>query len=378
VVEALVVGAGPAGSVAACLLARAGVRVWLVDRARFPRPKPCGDTLNPGALRILRRLDLADRIEPLSLVLEGMVVTGEHGAAVRAAYPRGLRAWSVPRQDLDAALVSAAVEAGARFEEGILVRRALVAEGRRGPEVRGVVLAGRDGRSIRLPACLTIAADGRRSRLAVGLGLARQPSHPRRWAVGAYFTGVTGLSSYGEMHIRARRYFGVAPLADGRANACVVTGDVDGFADPAAVFRTALSAEPLLADRFARASPASPIYSVGPLALDVSSHGLPGLLLAGDAAGFVDPMTGDGIRLALRGAELAAAAAIEALDRGSTDAWIALAGWRHGELARKQRFNRLLRFAVGSPIGVRAASLGARLAPALVRGLVTAAGDVRV
>jgi flavin-dependent dehydrogenase len=55
VIDVLIAGAGPAGAVAATVLARAGARVLVLDRAQFPRPKLCGDTLNPGALAVLRR-----------------------------------------------------------------------------------------------------------------------------------------------------------------------------------------------------------------------------------------------------------------------------------------------------------------------------------
>ena len=73
-----------------------------------------------------------------------------------------------------------------------------------------------------LPARVVIAADGRRSILASGLGLVSATARPRRWAVGAYFDRVSGSSSFGEMHIRVRRYLGVAPLPGGLTNACLV------------------------------------------------------------------------------------------------------------------------------------------------------------
>ncbi len=85
--DVLIVGAGPAGAVAATVLARAGVRVRLLDRAAFPRDKLCGDTINPGTLAILRRLGLAGGIEPRGLPIDGMIVTGEGGVAVEARYP---------------------------------------------------------------------------------------------------------------------------------------------------------------------------------------------------------------------------------------------------------------------------------------------------
>src|SRR5438477_2463405 len=86
----LIVGAGPAGSVAATVLARAGARVRLLDRATFPRNKLCGDTLNPGALAALRRLDLVGGVDAEGLDLDGMRVTGPHGVGVEGRYPDGL------------------------------------------------------------------------------------------------------------------------------------------------------------------------------------------------------------------------------------------------------------------------------------------------
>ena len=86
---------------------------------------------------------------------------------------------------------------------------------------RGLVVSSRRGDAT-LSAPVVIAADGRRSAVGFGLGLARHPERPRRWAVGAYFDGVSGMSTLGEMHIRSGRYVGVAPLDGGLTNACLV------------------------------------------------------------------------------------------------------------------------------------------------------------
>ena len=96
-----------------------------------------------------------------------------------------------------------------------------------------------------------VAADGRSSRLARALGLARYARAPRRWAVGGYFTGVTGLAPRGEMHVRSGRYIGVAPLPDGLTNVCVVTADRSALRDPGSLMASAVATEPELADRFA-------------------------------------------------------------------------------------------------------------------------------
>ena len=72
------------------------------------------------------------------------------------------------------------------------------------------------------PARIVIAADGRRSAIAIGRGLSRQPQRPRRWAIGGYFSDVTGMTSLGEMHVRRGHYIGVAPVPGGLTNACLV------------------------------------------------------------------------------------------------------------------------------------------------------------
>jgi flavin-dependent dehydrogenase len=103
---------------------------------------------------------------------------------------------------------------------------------------------------------------------------------------------------------------------------------------------------------------------------------MPGLLLAGDAAGFVDPMTGDGLRLALRGAELAADAAAAALAHSSEPAHTRLADARARDLGRKLTVNRLLRRLTGSPRAIDVAGLGASLAPAVLERVIRYAGDL--
>ena len=115
---------------------------------------------------------------------------------------------------------------------------------------------------------------------------------------------------------------------------------------------------------------------LGPLAVDATASGAPGLLMAGDAAGFIDPMTGDGLRFALRGGELAAQAALAALESGGADAHVSLARLRRREFANKWRFNRALRALAGSPLAMRAASHGANWAPGWLERTISYAGDV--
>jgi flavin-dependent dehydrogenase len=136
-----------------------------------------------------------------------------------------------------------------------------------------------------------------------------------------------------------------------------------------------VSADPLLRDRFTHAEIAGPVTMLGPLAVDVPVAGMQGLLLAGDAAGFVDPMTGDGLRFAIRGAELAAEVAQQCLDEPTFEGFRALTARRAREFGVKYRFNRGLRGLVSSDAGVRAGTLGARVAPAVLRRIIRYAGD---
>jgi menaquinone-9 beta-reductase len=376
-IDVLIAGAGPAGSIAALRLARAGARVLLVDRARFPRDKLCGDTLNPGAMRIVERAGLRARIEAVSRPLEGMLLTGGSGVQVRGTYGRGLLARALTRRVLDQVLLDAAIEAGAQFQDDVRVERALVEEDAGRARVRGVVLCRRGGRPLRVPAQVTIAADGRRSTLAFALRLASHPPEPRRWAIGAYFEGLAGLGTVGEMHVRGPHYIGVSPVGDaGLANVCLVTPERDGFADPARLLEQRLATDRLLGPRAAGARRVTVPSVLGPLAVDVRAAGLPGLLLAGDAAGFVDPMTGDGLRFAMRGAELAADVALAALEDATIDAPGRLADARERAFATKYRVNRLLRRLVGTPRRVSALAISARVAPGILRQMIRYAGDV--
>jgi menaquinone-9 beta-reductase len=321
VYDVVITGAGPAGAVAATVLARAGARVALVDRATFPRPKLCGDTLNPGSLALLMRQRMAGPVAETGLRIDGMIVTGR-GVTIDGRYPDGLHGRAVVRRDLDWWLVQDAMRAGASFEPGVHAAAPLVSSQSGRPLVQGIAVSRPGGARGEIRGTVTIAADGRHSTLAFALGLARHPASPRRWAVGAYFTDVVmpAGASLGEMHIRPGRYIGVAPVPGGATNVCLVRGAVGGareFSQPAALLLQELRADPMLRERFAGARLEGAPVVLGPLAVDATAAAAPdGLLLAGDAAGFIDPMTGDGLRFAIRGGELAALAALEALEHG--------------------------------------------------------------
>jgi len=184
------------------------------------------------------------------------------------------------------------------------------------------------------------------------------------------------------MHVRHGHYIGVAPVPGGLTNACLVlphnSGDLP-LRRPADVLDRYLKADPELSARFANARAVAPPTMLGPMAVDASGAGEPGLLLAGDAAGFIDPMTGDGLRFALMGAELAAAIVKEALegtlpiDRAHRE----LAARRRAAFQSKWRFNRALRALVSSPASVSAAAVTAKVWPSLFGRMIRFAGDCR-
>jgi menaquinone-9 beta-reductase len=392
--DVLIVGAGPAGTIAGAVAARAGARVRIVDRLAFPRDKLCGDTVNPGTMAVLRRLGMSADIERRGLPVNGMVLTGEHGVGVEGRYPDGVVGYAIVRRDLDAVLLDHAVASGCQFEPGVAVERAVVDEiGARRAVTGAAVRVNGETRIFSAP--IVIAADGRRSAIAWGLGLARHPRRPRRWAIGAYFENVmppaigsqpdrdriairSRSDRLGEMHVRRNCYVGVAAVPSGLTNICLVkpSGPADGdLRDPSALLLQALSTDRLLRDRTADARLAVPPVVLGPLAVDVDPPALDGLLLAGDAAGFIDPMTGDGLRFAVRGGELAALAALDALAHGWSGVHERLAAARRSAFAGKWRFNRFLRALVASPNAIDLATVGGRIVPRVFERLVTRAGD---
>jgi len=407
--DVLIVGAGPAGSVAALVLARAGVRVRLVDRAAFPRDKLCGDTINPGTLTALRRLGVSGEIERVGLRIDGMVLTGQGGVSVVGKYPAGVHGRAIVRRELDAMLLRAAIDSGVAFEPNVAVQRAVLAE-REGRAMVVGVAAGVNGRDRKLEAPVIIAADGRHSTLAFGLGLARHPERPRRWAIGAYFADFVpfrdaagesvpflnargrtgdgpgtdqgrtgdGPEVLGEMHVRRGRYIGVAAIPGGLTNVCLVkpSGPADAdLRDASALLTRELARDPMLRDRAAAARLVAPPVVLGPLAVDATRLPPDGLLLAGDASGFVDPITGDGLRFAVRGGELAAAAALQALEHGWSGVHARLAEERRREFASKWRFNRALRRLVGSSRTLAAATVAGRYMPRAFQAVIARAGD---
>ncbi len=318
--EVLVVGGGPAGSSLAFSLASAGVDVCVVDRARFPRPKPCAEYLSPEASRILAAMGALEPVERSgAAALAGIRVRAPNGAVIRGDFTaahgfRGFRdrGLSVRREVLDAILLERARVAGARVQEGVRVTGVL--RGDRG-RVTGVATLV-DSTSGELRAKLVVAADGLRSVIAKRLDLARTSRWPRRLAFVTHFANVGDVGEHAEMHVERGGYVGIADVGNGLTTvALVVRAELarDASGDRAAFLDRWIAARAHLAPRFARAERVTPVVATGPFASHTRRAWLPGVALVGDAADFFDPFTGEGIYAALRGGEMLAGAAQRAL-----------------------------------------------------------------
>jgi geranylgeranyl reductase family protein len=365
--DVVIVGAGPAGSAAALRIARQGFDVLLVDQARFPRDKPCGEYLNPAAVAALRRLGLVDALlEAGARSVAGVRLVSPAGRALQVPYPpRGADpVWglSVPRLALDDTLLRAAGAAGARVREGFRVDDLLT----RGPRVTGIVGRSDHGAET-VRARLVLAADGTRSVIARRLRLTRAPSAPHRLGLVAHYEGVEG-AGWVEMHAGRRGYCGLGYSAEGGANVAMVAEpeDLPQIRGRAEVFyEERLAQFPAIARRLKTGQRTGRLMVTGSMSAKVSLVAAPGLLLLGDAAGFYDPFTGEGISYALRGAELAAAAAAAALSpsclRGSNrhapaeaTAFHAYAAQRRAEFGSRVLVSRVIQALLARPAALEA------------------------
>lgn len=384
--DAVVVGAGPAGAAVACFLARSGADVVVLDRASFPRDKPCAEYLSPQALRILAELGALSALDRASAVpLAGMRVVAPDGREMVGTFTgahgfRGFRdhGLAVRRTVLDAELLACARRAGARVLEGVHV--ADVERDGTG-RVAGVVARTADGTARTWRAPVVVGADGLRSVIARRTGLGRYGRWPRRIALITHFEGMAGDATLGEMHVFAGGYVGVARVAPDLTNVAVVldVGRGRGIGgEPTQVLERHLARIPELSRRLTRARRVTPVRAVGPFNWHARRTWTPGAALVGDAADFFDPFTGEGIYTALRGAELLTPYLIEATRQDPRHTDVALAAWdrchRH-EFRAKQRVERIIGRIVGLAPVMNAATRGLASHRELADLLVGVTGD---
>jgi menaquinone-9 beta-reductase len=360
--QVIVVGGGPAGSSAAYFMARAGLDVLLLDRARFPRDKPCSEYMSPQASRILEEMGALDAVESSGAAqLTGIRVHAPNGATIHGEFIarhgyRGFRdrGLAVRRTILDAILLERARDAGVRIEEGVRVTDVMNDSSGR---VIGVRASQPGGASEPVNAQIVIGADGLRSVIGRRLGLIRASRWPRRIALVTHYRGVQRGRQFGEMHVDRGGYLGIADVGNGLTNVAVVvpvTRAAEIAGDRTEFLESWIAERPAIAELFTTAERVGPVRATGPFASAARRAWTPGAALVGDAADFFDPFTGEGIYTALRGGELLASHLAESLDgmrRGtsSDDALRAYDSARRAEFGGKWKVEKLVGAAVAFP-----------------------------
>ncbi len=410
-VDAVIVGAGPAGSATAILLARAGHHVVLLDRHDFPRAKPCGDCLSAGATGILRRLGVLPRVDaehPAHLTGWRLIAPG--GREFYSGFqdlapgdPHPGTALALPRERLDRILLDAARREGAEVRTGVRVTD-LIRDGEGAIVGVRALNAGAEPRSIR--SRLVVGADGLRSIVARRLDLVRRLPRLRKVSLTAHLPGIRDLGAWGEMHLADGACVGVAPvyhpIPTDEPHLYNVTLVVDGdrFAreiarsGTAPFFRTMLRRFPRIRERIPLA--ASPLAAAprdqipehaapttllasGPFDRPTRDVVAPGAALVGDAAGYFDPFTGQGIYQALAAALILAEEADAAFrtDPHATPHLRRYARRRERMLLGARVVQRLIETIIARPaLADRAIAYLAR-SPNTAAALLAVTGDLR-
>jgi menaquinone-9 beta-reductase len=314
--DLIVVGAGPGGSATAYHATKAGLRALLLDRQEFPRDKPCGDGLMPHAASEIKLMGLGDWLEePHHGEFTGFSIYTEtaflrHGVPPSLHGPRG---YVARREETDAKLLEAAISAGGEF-----LPRTRATELLRSPAGRVAgVEAVNGGDSTRFEAPLVIAADG-----VGGFAGRGMKAHQNAVAQRQYFRGVDGSDSE-DLHIFITRdmnaggagYGWVFYLGDGTANvgAGVSTRSLARTGRNLKDYFDRFLEEPQMAAWLESAEPEGPPRS---WSLKMGMWGArrytQGLIMVGDAASMVHPISGEGVGYAVESGRLAAAWAYEA------------------------------------------------------------------
>jgi menaquinone-9 beta-reductase len=300
-VDVIVVGGGLAGASLAILLGRAGVGVELYEQHVFPRDKACAEGLMPSGVAVLARLGLLGRTGGARF--RGIRYRG-FGRSLQADFPdaEGIPGIGLAqrRLRLDAALFETArATPNVSAHEGSRVDGPLVESGR----IKGVRVDGQTRR-----AALVVAADGPRSGLRRQLALEDRPTTPPRLGLRAHYRLAPGRvpDDHVEIYLGEGHEIYVTPLPDGEVSVAALADQDSSFRPAGAFFGKTLERHRPLCELLEGAEPRSELGGRLPLATRARRSLLPGLVLLGDAALALDPITGAGMAQALMSAELLA------------------------------------------------------------------------
>ena len=295
--DVVIIGAGPAGSVAAILLARRGWRVTLLEQHRFPRDKVCGECLSALGIDVLSRLGLAGDVASLQPVrLRRSIFVAPSGESTAFDLPREM--WGLPRSVLDERLMSTARDAGVTVHE---LHRCEGVEGGARPLVRVRHLRTNGIREFSPHAVLV--ADGK-----AALGGAR-PRATGDFGLKAHFCGIDAPADAILLFGARGHYVGVAPVGADDWNVAMSVGRprlraFDGDGDR--VLNVVKGDNATLARMFRSARRAGDWLAAPLPRFDVANAWPRRVIPIGNAAAALEPIGGEGMGLAMRSAELAA------------------------------------------------------------------------
>jgi menaquinone-9 beta-reductase len=350
-----IVGAGPAGAVLAARLAREGLDVVLIERAPAWRWRAGGVFASPAAVEALRRAGLEEgTISRATQPIAALRLETPRGAVVRLTYGTergGPPAVGFDRSVLDPALVDSARAAGATILTGTTVRAIRTEAQRTALSVAGTAET--------IAARIVVGADGAHSLVARTMGVARPVRLPPRVGLTYHLPDVRGDSPRdGRMRVIRDGYVGIAPVPGGRVNVGLVLGPSWASALAAqgasAVAAGIVASIPPTEDDAAPwrdAQPCEPPAGAAPLGVRITRRAGSGWFLVGDAAGFLDPFTGEGLHRALVSTELAAPAIIAAMHGAATTDRAAAAYDRamRRRFAAKDAVSMLVQLFLGRP-----------------------------
>ena len=323
--DCIIVGGGPGGSTAAAMLSKKGKRVLLLDKEKFPRDKTCGDAISGKSLAVLSELGLVGAVEKSDHgEITGVLFSSPNGTVASLPFGKSEehigKGYTCRRQVYDNLLFQNAKKGCDAMEN--MAATSLVKEN---GKIAGVKAKGADGKEYEFRGKMVIGADSVNSVVAREIrGADVDPAHTCI-AYRAYYSGIGGMTGCLEIHFVKSimpGYFWIFPLENGIANVGVgmMMGDMKKHGtDLAKAMEDIIRNNPLFKQRFANAKMVSPLKAWQlPFGSKKRKVHAENVLLVGDAAGLVDPFSGEGIGNAMLSGKIAAEVAYEALVAGDT------------------------------------------------------------